>query len=199
MNPNTVSESRNPLLEFLFWVAVPKGWIDFEQLNSRRFYLDKVNGAFDLHTQSLDPQVASEADKAAEALASNGLMEIILSHKVILKVAMPFFGRLATKTSLAQAELKMTQIACALERYRLTHNQYPDELSALTPQFASAVPNDPIKGGQFQYRRTGDTFLLYSIGWNMTDDGGKTVMTTGKVPHGDANQGDWVWGSSVSF
>jgi hypothetical protein len=199
ISPNAVSESRNLFLEFLFWVTVPRGWIDFEQLNSRRGYLDKVNGAFDLQTQSLDPEVANEADKATERLASSGLAETVLNHKVILKVAMPFFGRLATKTSLAQAELKMTQIACALERYRLAHNQYPDELNALTPQFTGALPKDPIKGGEFKYRRTGDAFLLYSIGWNATDDGGKTVMTTGKVAHGDANQGDWVWGSAVSF
>jgi hypothetical protein len=126
-------------------------------------------------------------------------MEIVLKHKVILKVAMPLFSKLATKTALAQAEVKMTQIACALERYHVAHNQYPDELSALAPQFMSALPNDPIKGGQFKYRRTGDAFLLYSIGWNMTDDGGRTVMTTRKVPHGDAAQGDWVWGSSISF
>jgi hypothetical protein len=198
INPNS-SESRNPVLEFLFWVAVPRGWIDFEQLNSRRDYLDKVNTAFDTQTQSLDPKVAKEVDKDGERLATNGLMEIILKHKVILKAAMPIFGKLATKTTLAQAEVKMTQIACALERYRLAHKQYPDELGALAQQFTSALPNDPINGGHFVYHRTGDAFLLYSIGWNMTDDGGKTVMTTGKFPHGDANLGDWVWGSSVSF
>jgi hypothetical protein len=85
-------------------------------------------------------------------------------------------------------------LACALERYKTAHGQYPDELSALTPQFAAAIPNDPIKGGQFKYRRTGDAFLLYSIGWNAIDDGGKIVMGSGKKPNVEATEGDWVWG-----
>jgi hypothetical protein len=151
-----------------------------------------------METQSLEPQFAAQADQASQELAAKGLLEKILEHKMILHLAAPTFGKLAQKTAIAQAELKMAQITCALERYRVAHNQYPDELRALTPQFVAACPNDPIKGGQFKYRRMADTFLLYSIGWNATDDGGKTV-TTGKKSHVDPAQGDWVWGSVLSF
>ena len=196
INPQS-NDSRNRFLEFLFWVAVPRGWIDFEQLNNHRFYLDKVSGALNLQTQSLDPQIANEADQASARLASGGFVEIVLKHKVILNLAAPTFGKLAQKTAVAQADVKMAEIACALERYRLAHGQYPDALSALTSQFVTALPNDPIKAGEFKYRRTGDAFVLYSVGWNMTDDGGKVVMGSGKTPRVDANQGDWVWGTAL--
>jgi hypothetical protein len=39
------------------------------------------------------------------------------------------------------------------------------------------------------------TFLLYSVGWNETDDGGKSVSAKDDLSH--AMQGDWVWKNSV--
>ena len=41
--------------------------------------------------------------------------------------------------------------------------------------------------------RPGDDgqFLLYSVGWNETDDGG--AVSTNRSGIVDANQGDWVW------
>ena len=39
------------------------------------------------------------------------------------------------------------QIACALERYRLAHGEYPETLDALVPQFIEKVPHDIIGGG----------------------------------------------------
>ena len=65
------------------------------------------------------------------------------------------------------------QIACALERYRLAHGEYPETLDALVPQFMETIPHDIIGGQPLHYRRTDDgKFLLYSVGWNETDDGG---------------------------
>jgi hypothetical protein len=50
-------------------------------------------------------------------------------------------------------------------------------------------------------RRTNDgLFMLYSIGWNETDDGGVVVLKQGSpppmdswTPRADLDQGDWVW------
>jgi hypothetical protein len=84
-------------------------------------------------------------------------------------------------------------IACALERYRLAHNEYPETLDALVPQFLAQLPLDLIGGQPLHYHRTDDgTFLLYSVGWNGTDDGGQP----GKSDQSDA-EGDWVW--PISF
>lgn len=46
-----------------------------------------------------------------------------------------------------------------------------------------------IMGAQpLHYRRTDDAkFLLYSVGWNETDNGG----LPGSIA--DVNKGDWVW------
>ena len=81
-------------------------------------------------------------------------------------------------------------VACALERCRLTSDgQFPDDLQTLMPNFAAHLPNDVITGEPFKYHRTGDNqFVLYSVGWNETDDGG----VASKPMFNDA-EGDWVW------
>jgi len=53
-------------------------------------------------------------------------------------------------------------------------------------------PEDVINGEPLRYRRTENgRFILYSVGWNETDDGGKVVLT--KDHNVNTEQGDWVW------
>ncbi len=85
------------------------------------------------------------------------------------------------------------QIACALERYRLARGFYPATPDTLVPQFIEKLPRDIINGEPLIYRRVGDGFLLYSVGWNETDDGGKVVMAEGLQVN--MTEGDWVWKS----
>ena len=79
-----------------------------------------------------------------------------------------------------QASIDLARVACALERYRLAHGEYPETLDALTPQFIEKLPHDIINGQPLHYRRTDDgKFVLYSVGWNEKDDGGTIVSRKG--------------------
>ena len=70
--------------------------------------------------------------------------------------------------------MDLARVAIALERYRLAHGEYPESLDALAPQFIAKLPHDIINGQPLHYRRTADgQFVLYSVGWNETDDGGE--------------------------
>lgn len=101
------------------------------------------------------------------------------------------------KFAYGQNSINMARVACALERYRLAHGEYPETLGALPPQFIAQIPHDIIGGQPLHYRRTdGGKCLLYSIGWNETDDGGQMGLTEyGTV---DMAKGDWVWVPSVT-
>lgn len=91
-----------------------------------------------------------------------------------------------------QTRVNQAQIACALERFRLAQGEYPETLDALVPQFIEKIPQDIIGGQPLHYRRTEDgQFLLYSVGWNETNDGG--VVDKDKLGNEDKTQGDWVW------
>jgi hypothetical protein len=92
-----------------------------------------------------------------------------------------------------QTMVNEAQIACALERYRLAHGEYPATLDALLPQYMQTIPHDLIGGQPLHYRRTGDgKFQLYSVGWNQADDGGRASphKENGGI---DYTNGDWVW------
>ena len=55
------------------------------------------------------------------------------------------------------------------------------------------LPRDIINGKPLIYRRTEDgSFLIYSVGWNETDDGG-VVGLTSNGQSADNRKGDWVW------
>jgi len=44
---------------------------------------------------------------------------------------------------------------------------------ALAPVYLKAIPADPFTAnGTLRYKRTGKTYVLYSVGPNGTDDGG---------------------------
>jgi len=93
----------------------------------------------------------------------------------------------------AQASIDLARVGCALERYRLAHGQYPDSLAVLEPQFLTQVPHDIINGQPLHYRlKPNGQFVLYSVGWNETDDGGVVVIDQ---KHGTVrrDEGDWVW------
>jgi hypothetical protein len=108
------------------------------------------------------------------------------------RIAIPNFTKAILTTARNQSLVDQGQIACALERYHVAHGDYPETLDALVPQFIEKLPHDIIGGEPLHYRRTVDgKFLLYSVGWNETDDGG--VAGKDKSGNDDRANGDWVW------
>ena len=105
------------------------------------------------------------------------------------------FSREAQNFAFTQSFLDRALVACALERYRWAEGKYPPALDALAPRFMGKLPHDIINAQPLHYQRTDDNrFLLYSVGWNGTDDGGMIVLEKNKrYALLDRNNGDWVW------
>lgn len=90
-----------------------------------------------------------------------------------------------------EAAKQLAVAAIALKRYQIKNGQYPSDLNLLVPEFVSGVPLDPVDGKPLHYRLNADgTFLLYSIGPNGRDDGGKDSEWW-HWP--DPMALDWVW------
>jgi hypothetical protein len=69
----------------------------------------------------------------------------------------------------ADALQRATRLVTRLNAYRQEYGDYPDSLDV----FGGAdFALDPFTGDYLNYRRTGDTFHLYSVGVNGADDGG---------------------------
>lgn len=59
-----------------------------------------------------------------------------------------------------------------LELHRLQGGSYPAELADV----AAEDLQDPFTGKQLLYRREGESYVLYSVGENGKDDGGKKLL-----------------------
>ena len=97
-----------------------------------------------------------------------------------------------------QSILHQAILACAVERYRLEHGHIPRRLDELVPTVLSSIPNDPIDGQPMRYKLAGESdYVLYSIGWNETDDNGELAWKEkyGQRLQIDINNGDWIWRS----
>jgi hypothetical protein len=79
----------------------------------------------------------------------------------------------AFKESYFETQKRLLLVSLALRAYELEHGQYPDSLTALSPSYLTKLPDDPFAAsGTLHYRRTGKSYLLYSVGPDGKDDGG---------------------------
>lgn len=71
---------------------------------------------------------------------------------------------------------QMLMLRLALRAYQLENSAPPPNLNALVPNYIKAVPADPFGGGEpLRYKRSGVTYVLWSIGPDGRDDGGKPI------------------------
>lgn len=70
----------------------------------------------------------------------------------------------------------------ALQGYKMEHGSYPESLEKLCPSFLSHIPDDPFAAsGSLKYRKEGSTYVLYSIGPDGVDDGGRPIDDPSKA------------------
>jgi hypothetical protein len=82
--------------------------------------------------------------------------------------------------------LRLMRGTLAIRAYQAGHGQLPENLDQLVPEFLPEVPDDPYGKGKLIYRREGETYLLYSVGPNGTDDGGhEKYIHADQSPTGD--------------
>ena len=113
-------------------------------------------------------------------------------YRVFAYQTFPAVSSTISKFAFVQVQIDLARVACALERYRLAHGSLPETLEVLAPGLIPALPCDLINGQPLHYRRTDDGgYVLYSVGWNETDDGGTVAVT--KKGTVDRDRGDWVW------
>ncbi|MEM9883606.1 MAG: hypothetical protein AAF800_11885 [Planctomycetota bacterium] len=81
----------------------------------------------------------------------------------------------------SQAQAALEPVALALAAYRIDHGRYPPLLQSLTPAYLHAVPADPLGKNSLRYQRRDGGYLLYSVGTNLTDDGGRHDFRDGDI------------------
>ena len=100
-------------------------------------------------------------------------------------------GSTISRLVMRAQQVRLTLLAIAMERYRLKHSRYPTDSAALVPDCIAAVPPD-IDGAPLRIVTSADgaTSVLYSIGWNLTDDWHGVIPATYKDEE-DWGNADW--------
>jgi len=169
------------------WLRLaPRGWILQNIANDVPFYYARKD-AFDVEQERIKPAVLKENEQRLKEFTSHKS-----PFRIFAAIMIPNINKAAQTTARNQNYVNEALIACALERYRLANGSYPDSLEAVAPKFLTKLPHDIVNGEPMKYQRVGDSFVLYSIGYNEKDDGGTTppIRSTGQP---DPAVGDWVW------
>ncbi len=169
---------------------IPTGWFDQNKLSICRlhelYWLPVVN----LQERVVSPAAVQKAQAALQVAFERRPM--VRPYDMFSTFLVPSLGGAAKKFAYAQTSADLAHVACALEEYRLANGTFPETLEALAPKFLEKLPHDVINGQPLRYRRADDgQFILYSVGWNQTDDGGTVGLN--KSGNLDLNEGDWVW------
>ncbi|MGE0481052.1 MAG: hypothetical protein AB7Q17_11325 [Phycisphaerae bacterium] len=96
----------------------------------------------------------------------------------LLKVFVPALSRAHFLETRSDATRRGTRLLAEINAYRQQNGAYPDSLDVLGDR---EFVIDPFAQQPFAYRRDGDSFVLYSLGGNLSDDGGV------HDPRGDTN------------
>ncbi len=129
-----------------------------------------------------DPQMLVEVSRAVGQKVEDAPV-----WAVFTKVLAPGFTGAVENAMQSEALLRATRLGLAIERYRLDRGAFPARLDELVPASAKEVPGDPFGGQPLRYQRTPEGVVVYSVGVNQTDDGGRPA------PRQHRNAGDLVF------
>jgi hypothetical protein len=166
---------------------IPRGMFYQNMLTISRFFEDFTLPAVDERAGRVSPDLSAKGQRALEEMRRG-------PYTLMAKLLLPALGNAVRKSARMQTCVDATRVACALERYRLADGKLPASLDGLAPRFIAAIPGDVIDGRPLRYRLDPDGgYVLYSIGWNQTDDGGVLAWSKDKKVSVDIEHGDWVW------
>ncbi|WP_257314143.1 hypothetical protein [Geothrix fuzhouensis] len=166
------------VMAFLRHLAIPRGWILQNAVRGSRGIQEIVSDPLEIAAHRIDPRRQEAALMVHSKSGSN-------PYTFLVSDLGPALAAQNIRAARFQMDFAHAWIACELERYRRARHAFPEQLA----EIGTHIPSDVIGGNPLHYRRTQDGgYVLYSLGWNGTDEGGQ-------IGHGkDAiREGDWVW------
>ncbi|MBI5092327.1 MAG: hypothetical protein HZB26_07765 [Candidatus Hydrogenedentes bacterium] len=145
--------------------------------------LTRIQDVADLPTYQAEPAIGR--------IVGEGIAGGVRGTRLLTGILLSNFARAVDMQARDEALIALLQVGLALELYHTQHGTYPATLDAIAPTLGGRVPLDPYTGQPLHYRPAGQSFLLYSVGIDLADDGGQQ----GYTESGQLNfwQGDIVW------
>jgi hypothetical protein len=191
---NTMSSMQSVMVSLVrpgaaIWMAGRKDMMDFydrwcEELTARR---DWTLGtlATAAPTQTDAPLRAGDA--------------VFKSRYLLAALLLPAIDKANTVLAADRAQREAVDVAAACVRFRRAKGAWPTSVAALVPAYLPSTPVDPWSGKAPGIKGDGATFLVWSVGEDMVDQGGD-LSAGSQSPRARQTSGperamacDWVW------
>ncbi|MCJ7777248.1 MAG: hypothetical protein MUP16_02895, partial [Sedimentisphaerales bacterium] len=117
----------------------------------------------------------------------------ITKGNLLLELLAPAFQRIIEISFRCKTDVEATLTIIAIWRYRQKKGAYPENLKELvTSGYIQELPIDSFSDKPLVYKKSGDDFILYSVGPNCVDDGGQSGKDDKGRPKLWADNGDAV-------
>jgi hypothetical protein len=83
------------------------------------------------------------------------------------------------------SRMRILIVELGVRAFRQKHGRLPTNLEELVPAFLPGIPQDPYGAGAIKYRVTDDGYVIYSVGYDADDDGGRKVQNPSSNWEGD--------------
>jgi hypothetical protein len=118
----------------------------------------------------------------------------IADDSFLLRITAPAHGRVVQLEWRVKTMRLGLLTVLALARFEKDKGRYPENLSTLVELgYLKEIPGDPYSDGPLVYKKTDESFILYSLGENLSDDGGRVARRDDGRIKKWASEGDWVF------
>jgi hypothetical protein len=93
-----------------------------------------------------------------------------------VRLMVPAYDKLRNRIATADGERDGVFVGLALELYHREHGAWPKLLAELSPRWLPEVPVDRITGKPLGYKIIDDRPVVYSVGVDRDDDGGRAPL-----------------------
>ena len=100
---------------------------------------------------------------------------------LMLSLITPAFESAIKSDRQSLAFSQLVDLGLALRAYQFAQGRYPETLDALVPEYVEAIPLDFATGAPLKYERRGDGVVVYSVGPDGEDDGGRHDLREGDI------------------
>jgi hypothetical protein len=172
--------------------AMPGGWY-FQEMIAYHRLGSLINQGPNPGEKTIDPRRAEDVGNEFESrLSGRNGVALLFDHTFWSRMLLPALTQVTMRTARMQAGVSLAGVACALERYRLAHDKYPESLDHLAPLLEGQAVRDVIDGGPLHYHvEPPSGYVVYSIGWNRTNENGFVKLERSGQP--SPAEGDWAW------
>jgi hypothetical protein len=140
------------------------------------------------NTNALYDQIVASADAASyrdclaldsavqdriRAMHDESTLRQIVTGDLLPARLIPAFTNAMRFDRAARQRRDLARLAFALAAFHADHHAYPPALADLAPAYLPTLPTDRFTDAPLVYRTTPDGYLLYSLGPNLLDNGGR--------------------------